>query len=362
MSYMDGHISAIPAAPLNLVPEPGSISQDKESTLLSELQKKKAQAKKAIAQRKKADAKMLSDLEKKESMTAKEQLRELQKSELDKPVIDHQHNGLWDTMADNRNDAAVDGLLSQGEAERRRAQKEMDRRIQAEREASEQEDAAFKLKLQKRAELAEREKREKVRLKQAADQAQKKEDARRIKEEMQLKNKEVREREEMVAKDKRMDALRERKVVLEKKERDEAYSKKMLADWTKDMHDKREKDNIREQAEKREQEADERDRRKRQLQEWYERETARLKAEAAALAKMRMDKKEAHAHAREKAIQEELLRLQRQLDAEMMATSAASYAAEKARKAAEAAMAAAQIADKAVEELKQQKTSFIKLW
>jgi hypothetical protein len=37
-------------------------------------------------------------------------------------------------MADNRNDAAVDGLLSQGEAERRRAQKEMDRRIQAERE------------------------------------------------------------------------------------------------------------------------------------------------------------------------------------------------------------------------------------
>jgi hypothetical protein len=89
---------------------------------------------------------------------------------------------------------------------------------------------------------------------------------------------------------------------------------------------------------------------------------AQLKAEAAALAKMRMDKKEAHAHAREKAIQEELLRLQRQLDAEMMATSAASYAAEKARKAAEAAMAAAQIADKAVEELKQQKTSFIKLW
>jgi hypothetical protein len=43
------------------------------------------------------------------------------------------------------------------------------RRIQAEREASEQEEAAFKLKLQKRAELAEREKREKVRLKLGAN-------------------------------------------------------------------------------------------------------------------------------------------------------------------------------------------------
>jgi len=353
--------SVVPPAELKLVPEPNSISVETEGSLLKQLEKKKREAKKAINQRKKADAHMLSEAERREAMTGKKELRELQKSELSKPVIDHQHNGIWDTMADKRNDDKMSGTLAMGEAERAKGQKEMDRLIQREREEAEQAEAAFKLREQKKAEKRDAEKREKTRLKQAADRKAAKEEAAKVKAEMEARNKEVQAREKAVAEDKRQDALRERKVVMAKKEKDEAYSKKMLADWKKDMEDKREKDNIREQQEKKEAEDEERARRNRQLKEWREQEMARLQQEATDLAKMKADKKESHAHAREKAIQEEILRLQKQLDAEIMATSASTYAADKAKKEAEAAAAAAAAADGAVEELKQ-KGWGIKLW
>jgi len=354
--------SVVPPPDLTLVPEPNSISQAKESSLLKELDKKKREAKKAVNQRKKADASMLSQIEKKASNTGKKELRELQKSELSKPVTDHEHNGVWDTMADKRNDDKMAGIMSMGEAERAKAQKQMDRKIQREREEAEAATAAFELREKRKKEKAEREERERVRLKQAADQKAKKEEARKIKEEMEARNKEVLEREAAVAKDKRMDALRERKVVMAKKEADEAYQKKMMSDWKKDIEMKRQMDNVKEQEEKRQAEKEERLRRKLQLEDWHEKEVARLKEEAAELAKMKTDKKEAHAKAREHAIQEEILRLQKQVDTELMAMSAAQYAADKAAKEALAAAEAAQNADAAVEDLKQEKGSFIKLW
>ena len=355
-------MSVVPSPELTLVPEPKSRSADTEMSLLKELDAKKRAAKKAVQDRKKSDKAHMDALAKKEALTRKKELRELQKTELEKPVIDYQHNGVWDTMADKRNDDKMAGALTPAEAARAKAQKEVDRKIQKEREESEAEDRAFALKQQRKAERMEADQREKVRLKQAADRKAEKEEARKVKAEMEARNKEVQAREAAVAKDKLMDALKERRTILAKKEKDEAYAKKQLADWKRDMDETRERDNVKEQREKAEAAAEEKARRKAQLKQWKEQEAERLAEEAAAAAKAKEERAAFHAHAREKAIKEEMLKLQFQLDAEQIEADAHAYEAERIKKEAEAAALLAASADAAVSELKSTKGSFIKLW
>ena len=171
---------------LNLVAEPGSRSSEQESALLKELEAKKRAANKAVKQRKKAEHTVLTHLERKEVLTCKKELRELQKSELSKTVIDHRHNGVWDTLADKRNDDSLGGVMSAAERARAKAQKEIDRKIQQEREENEKQQIAWDEKQRKKAERAEAAKREKVRLQQAADRKAEKEEKRRVKAEMEV--------------------------------------------------------------------------------------------------------------------------------------------------------------------------------
>uniref|UniRef100_A0A7S2IDA4 Uncharacterized protein n=1 Tax=Haptolina brevifila TaxID=156173 RepID=A0A7S2IDA4_9EUKA len=353
-------ISSVPPADLLLVPEPKSKSAGVEASLLDELNAKRKAAKKAVQQRKAAEKANLTAHEKKEKATGKKELRELQKSEYAKPVIDHQHNGVWDTEADKRAEKGLNGEMSSGEAARAKAQKAMDRRIQKEREETEAFQRAFDLREQRKAEKAEREMREKVRLQQAADKKAEKEEARRVKAEMEARSKEVLAREAAAAKDKMEDALRERKVVLAKKAAADEWDRQRLADWKRDINEKREKDNIREQKEKQELEEEEKARRAQNMADWEERERIRLEEEAAALAKYKADVSDFHSHAREKAIQDELLRLQKKLDAEHMMTSAAEYRAQQAAKNAKALSNWAHNLDHEVKTIR--KESKVKLW
>jgi len=353
-------ISAVPPADLLLVPEPKSRSAGTEAELLAQLNAKRKAAKKAVYQRKNAEKANLKAHEKKDQSTHKKELRELQKTELDKPFTDHQHNGVWDTAADKRNDKAMSGELTSGEAARAKAQKAMDRRIQREREESEAFQRAFELREQRKKEKEEKEMREKVRQQQAADRKAEKEEAKRVKADMEAKSKEVLAREAAAAKDKMEDALRERKVVLAKKAAADEWDRNRLADWKRDINEKREKDNVREQKEKKEAEDEERDRRDRNMKDWEERERIRLTEEAAALAKQKNDVSEFHSHAREKAIQDELLRLQKKLDNESLMTQAAKYEADQALKDADKVGEWARQVDEQMQEIK--KSSFIKLW
>ena len=91
-------------------------------------------------------------------------------------------------------------------------------------------------------------------------------------------------------------------------------------------------------------------------------EAERLAAEAAAAAKAKEDRMAFHSFAREKAIKEEMLKLQFKLDAEQIEADAHAYEAERIKKAAEAAAVLAVSADAAVSELKSTKGSFVKLW
>jgi len=292
-------------------------------------------AKKAVHHRKVAEKNNLKAQETKDKGLAKKDLRELQKTELGKPVIDHQHNGVWDAEADKRADKGLSGELTMGEADRAKAQKQMDRKIQKEREETEAFARAFALREQKKAEKAEKDMREKVRLQQAADRAAEKAEAKRVKAEMEARSKEVLAREAAAAKDKMEDALKERKVVLAKKAAADEWDRNRLADWKRDINEKREKDNVREANEKKEAEDEERARRERNMADWEERERIRREEEAAALAKHNSNVEEFHSQAREKAIQDEILRLQKKLDVESLMTSAAKYEANQALKDAE---------------------------
>ena len=177
-------MSVVPPADLLLVPEPKSPAAETEKQLLAKLEAKKKAAKKAVQQRKAAEKANLDAHEKKERLTGKKELRELQKAELSKPVIDHEHNGIWDAAADKRNDDTMAGTLTGGEAARAKGQKAVDRKIQREREESEAFQRAFELREQRKHEKADAELREKTRLKQAADRKQEKLDAKRVKDEM----------------------------------------------------------------------------------------------------------------------------------------------------------------------------------
>jgi len=168
----------------------------------------------------------------------------------------------------------------------------------------------------------------------------------------EARSKEVLAREAAAAKDKMEDALRERKVVLAKKAAADEWDRQRLADWKRDINEKREKDNIREQKEKQELEEEEKARRAQNMADWEERERIRLEEEAAALAKYKADVSDFHSHAREKAIQDELLRLQKKLDAESLMTEAAKYEATQALKDAESVDAWAAKVDKEMNELK----------
>jgi hypothetical protein len=352
--------SVVPPAPLNLVREPKSPEAATEAALLKQLEAKRRAAKKAISDRKKADKARLNAQEKKDAFTQKKELRELQKAELQKPVRDYIHGDVWDRAADARNDYSATNKLTPAEAEREQKMKAIARLQQMEREASEAEDRAFKLKQQKKAEKEEAAMREKVRLKQAADRKAEKEEARRIKEEMEMRHKERMQREAAVAKDKLEDALRERRTILAKKEKEQAWQFEQMSTWKKDMEAKREQDNVKEQAAKKEAELEEKRRRKRQMAEWKEREDARLAEEAAAKAKAKAEKVQFHHDNREKAIKEEMLRLQRKIDAEQILAQEALEEQERVAKAAERVAAEKEALDGEVNEMKS--WSFVKLW
>jgi len=353
-------MSVVPPADLLLVPEPKSPAAETEKQLLAKLEAKKKAAKKAVQQRKAAEKANLDAHEKKERLTGKKELRELQKAELSKPVIDHEHNGVWDAAADKRNDDTMAGKLTGGEAARAKGQKAVDRKIQREREESEAFQRAFDLREQRKHEKADAELREKTRLKQAADRKQEKLDAKKIKDEMEARNKEVQAREAAAAKDKLEDAMRERKVVLAKQAKADEWDRNRLKNWKKDVEQKRQQDNVREFAEKKEMEEEERQRRKQNMKDWEEREAIRQAEEAAAKAKAKADREAFHSHAREKAIQDELLRLQKKLDDEAMMTSAAKYERDQALKDAAATDSWAAKLDSEVQSVKKQ--SGVKLW
>ncbi len=79
-----------------------------------------------------------------------------------------------------------------------------------------------------------------------------------------------------------------------------------------------------------------------------------------AAAKAKADREGFHSHAREKAIQDELLRLQKKLDDEAMLTSAATYQRDQAIKNASATSSWADKVDGERQEIK--KSSAVKLW
>jgi len=353
-------MSVIPPADLLLVPEPKSKTSENERQLLSKVEAKRAEAKAAVQKRKNAEKAMYFSQEKHDKWDQKKELRELQKAELKKPVIDHQHNGVWDTEADKRNDASIDGTLTADAIARAKAQKAMDRRIQREREESEAFKRECDLKEQRRVEKADRDLREKIRLKIVADRKAEKDEARRVKAEMEARSKDILAREACAIQDKLQDALRERKIVLAKQAADDEYDRNRFAEWKRDMHNKRELDNVREQREKKEAEDEERERRREQLEEWKERERLRKEEEAKALARSKAARQQFHARSREKAIQDEILRLQKKLDAEHMMTSAAEYRAQQAAKNAKALSNWAHNLDHEVKTIR--KESKVKLW
>lgn len=264
--------------------------------------------------------------------------------------------------------AAEAGIMLKGEneavlskaAQEKVRQKKIDRMLQAEREEIEKEAKAFEKKQQRKAEKAEAEMREKVRLKQAADRQAEREEAKRVRKEMEEKTREVLAREAAVKKDKEMDALKERKAILAKKEADEEYAAKQLADWKKRRDELQEQDLQQRHKEKAEVEAAEKAARKAALSAWKEQEAERIAAEKAAEQKHKDELRQFHEHQRQKAMEEEIMRLQREIDHEQVLTDAAKEQAAVAKAKEEAVKGRLSFLDQSVSDLMGK--SGLKLW
>ena len=305
------------------------MNASKESKLLSKLKAKKAEAKHATTQRKRAEKARREAASKREHVMASGE----KKAHLAKVIRDDMGVPRSKDLSTKLTEAE-----KKQEADLKTLQKEIGAALANTQKAIDDEAAAFEKKQRAKATAEERRKREEVRRRVAEEEAEAKAEAKRARAEMTAQLKDKMARKEAFDTRKKELAAMERRQLVAAKEHQEEFVRRSLSEWEKNKKETFSKDLARRQREELEEAAEIKKKLKEAQRDWQSQEAVRLAVESAMAKKRQDDTANFHAHLRQKYVEEEIIRYEHKLDAEKReaekAMKDAAYAAEAAEREA----------------------------